>query len=167
MTVSNYAVEVSNAEPLEIFGFDALEVGILPVLRQFMMSYEDPEAQSWQNAYGIAAEKWGETFGLALAQALLKGIKYVRVQRQNGFCFHDPLCIEARRMVTSDEASLIAMLHHMRRDQTSEARIAVEELTLGLLDPDIIRSGLSFAHRFPAGKDPKLALGRPELTIVH
>lgn len=167
MTISNYAVGVSNGEPLELFGFDALEIGILPVLRQFMMSFEDPDAQSWQNAYLIAVEKWGETFGLALAHSLLKVIKYVRVQRRNGFCFHDPLCLKARRTVTSDEAALIAMLHHMRRDQTSEARIAVEELTQGLLDPDVIRSGLSFAHRFPAGKEPSLSPGRPELRIVQ
>jgi hypothetical protein len=167
MTVSNFAVEVTNAEPLEDFGFDALEAGLLPVFRHFMKSFENPEAQAWQSAYLVASEKWGETLGLGLAQSLLKVIKYLRLHRRNGVCFHDPLCLEARKMVTPDEAALISMLHHMRRDQTSDARIAVEELTLGTLDPDIIRSGLSFAHRFPAGDRPDQPSSRPALRIVH
>lgn len=167
MTVSDFALEVSSAEPLEVFGFDALEIGLLPVFRHFMMCFEDPSTQSWQNGYLIASEKWGETFGLALAQSLLKVIKYLRLQRKDGFCFHDPLCLQARTRVTRGEAAFLSMLHHMRRDQTPEARDAVEDLTLGGLDPDIIRSGLAFAHRFPAGKQVNPPAGRSELRLVH
>ncbi|MEO1109921.1 MAG: hypothetical protein AAFX90_18555 [Pseudomonadota bacterium] len=42
----------------------------------------------------------------------------------------------------------------MRRDITPLAREAVEDLTLGQLDPDVIRTGLTFANRFPAGNRP-------------
>jgi hypothetical protein len=57
------------------------------------------------------------------------------------------------------------MLHHMRRDHTAKARDAVEALTHGQMNPDLIRASLSFADRFPSGARQRLR-GTPALRVV-
>ncbi|WP_415918955.1 hypothetical protein [Tateyamaria sp. SN6-1] len=59
----------------------------------------------------------------------------------------------------------MTMLHHMRRDNTDKARDAVELLTHGRMDPDVIRTGLALAARFSAGA-PALSAKRPALRVV-
>ena len=86
--------------------------------------------------------------------------------RQGDFAFNDPLDLDTRDLLTADEAQFIAMLHHMRRDETGKARDAVDALTRGQMDPDLIRAGLSFADRFPSGARHRLR-GTPDLRVVQ
>ncbi|UWQ25244.1 hypothetical protein K3553_01915 [Leisingera aquaemixtae] len=150
--------EPSHEAALAAHGFDAFETGLLAVLRQFLLSHETPDSQAWQRAYMVAAERWGEAIGLPAAQALMKLLRAVLDCRDGRFTFIDPFDLELRGTVTPDEAALLQMLHHMRRDQTPGAREAVAEVTGGKMDPHVIRAGLAFAHRFSAGQ----AAARPE-----
>jgi hypothetical protein len=137
---------------IETLGFDEFELGLLAVLRHFSKSYEMPENQTWQHAYLIAAERWGERIGLSTAYALMKVLQAVCRCRPNGLNVQDPLCAFAKKHVTEDEIAFIGMLHHMRRDETPQARNFVQTLAYGRNDPAIIHAGLSFASRFSLGK---------------
>ena len=153
--------------PLSQCRFDAFEAGLLPVLRHFLTSFASPELQTWQFAYTTAAERWGDSLGLAAAQALLRVVRALLSARPGGLTFQDPLCLDARDSVTEDERLVLEMLHHMRRDDTPPARDTVEVLTDGRMDPDVIRAGLSFARRFPAGPaGHRTADSPPSLRVV-
>lgn len=150
--------------PLEDLGFDDFESGVLAVSRYFLLSYDDPQTHSWHTAFAVAIERWGPDIGLAVAYAVSKLIHVLCVARPD-FRFCDPFSAEARDRVTPDEARLMRMLHHMRRDQTPDARTAVEALTLGQMDPYVIRAGLSLAARFGCGAQVRQAR-RPDLRVV-
>ncbi|MFA3917872.1 hypothetical protein [Ruegeria hyattellae] len=135
-------------------GFDPFETGILSVTRHLLVSFRSPETQTWHIAYSIAAERWGDNIGFPAAHRLAKYLKAVLRSRTDSIDFNDPFCVESRDWVTQDEAALLYVLHFMRRDDTPAARDAVETLTLGRMDPDVIRTGLDFAQRFPSGATP-------------
>lgn len=156
-----------NQMPLSFCELDDFEEGLLPILRHFMMNLTKPEAQAWQHAFKIAAERWGETLGLSVAHALFKLVNYTFKARRHPFECIDPLSIDQRNFVTRDEQSFLQMLHHMRRDETPQARDAVANVTGCTMDPDVIRAGLSFADRFPAGRITRNSLGqKPNLRVV-
>ena len=132
--------------------FDDFELGLLAVLRHFSKSYESPEYQTWQHAYLIATERWGERIGLSAAYALMKVTQAVCRCRPRGLNVQDPLSTVAKKYATEDEIAFIGMLHHMRRDETPQARAFIKVLAFGRNDPAIIHAGLSFASRFSLGK---------------
>ncbi|APG46006.1 hypothetical protein [Phaeobacter porticola] len=145
-------VTLSNAISLAELRLDAFEAALLSPLRHFTICLRRPESQAWQLAYCTASERWGDTFGLAVANALFKVIRCLHDLRAETYQGLDALDLETRNLVTADEAAFLRMLHHMRRDETAPARDAVADLTGGWMDPHVIRAALSFAHRFPAGK---------------
>ncbi len=144
--------------PVASLGIDEFEQGLLPVLRHFLLAHADPRQQAWQSAYTIAAERWGETLGLAAAHMAMKLLRAVVECRDGQFACISPFDLENRACVTADEAALLRMLHHMRRDETPPARDAVVEVTQGQMDPHVIRAGLALAHRFAVGRPG----GRPQ-----
>ncbi len=132
-------------------GLDATEQGLLVVVRHFLTSFAKPETQAWIMAFGIASERWGQSDGARMAQGLLAVLQAALQARQGrSFQFSDPLCEGCRHKATADEAALLTMLHHMRRDHTGAARLALADLTLGQMDAGLIRAGLSLAALFPA-----------------
>ncbi|WP_293574725.1 hypothetical protein [Phaeobacter sp.] len=135
-------------------GLDDFEAAILPVFRHFMMSLQNPASQSWQFAYKTAAERWGDTYGLGLAQSLFAVADRLHRLRGASYKGNDPLDLESRDLLSEDEAAVILMLHFMRRDKTAAAREALAEATGGRMDPDLIRAGLQFSHRHPAAQHP-------------
>ncbi|WP_083100738.1 hypothetical protein [Pseudophaeobacter leonis] len=162
------ASQAADRIALSFCDLDEFEEGLLPVLRHFMMSLAEPERQSWQFAYKIAAERWGETLGLPVANALFKLIQFTSKARRVTFNAIDPLAIEDRGFVTRDERAFLRMLHHRGRDETGRARDAVADVSACTMDPDVIRAGLSFADRFPAGdRASKYSPGRPHLQLVR
>ena len=166
-TAQTLATDAADRISLSFCDLDEFEQGLLPVLRHFMMSLAEPERQAWQFAYKIAAERWGETLGLPVANALFKLVQFTTKARRTPFNAIDPLVIEDRRFVTRDERAFLRMLHHMRRDETARARDAVADVTGCTMDPDVIRAGLSFADRFPAGQNaPRYSPERPHLQLV-
>ncbi|MEM9581675.1 MAG: hypothetical protein AAGA08_01015 [Pseudomonadota bacterium] len=158
----------SDIRPLSDFEFDEFETGILAVARYFLIAMNAPETMAWQKAFIVSRERWGETIGFPAAFLLSKSITALFQLRKSGFQFQDPLCIEAREYVTDDEVVFLEMVHHMRRDNTPIARLAVEELTLGRMDPDIIRTALAFAARFSCGTQAQSdSQARPSLSVVQ
>lgn len=156
-----------NQMPLSFCGLDDFEEGLLPILRHFMMALTDPDCQAWQYAFRIATERWGETLGLAVAHALFRLVQHTFKARRQPFECIDPMTIDRRAFVTRDEQAFLQMLHHMRRDETPRAREAVANVTGCTMDPDVIRSGLSFADRFPAGLRERRKVGqKPNLRVV-
>ncbi|WP_152563294.1 hypothetical protein [Ruegeria halocynthiae] len=137
------------------FPFDTFENGLLVVARHHFDSLARPETQAWHLAYSIAAERWGDRVGLSAAHLLARFLRYVVQCRDVAFDHADPFCEYSRGQLTEDEATLMYVLHFMRRDDTAAARESVDALTRGRLDPDVIRSGLTFANRFPAGSTPQ------------
>ena len=139
------------AATVDGLGLDGAEVGMLAVLRHFLTSFAKPESQAWIMAFGIAGERWGSSDGARMAQAMLGVLQAVtRCRGEWPFQFSDPMCPGCRRKVTCDEAALLRMLHHMRRDQTGPARLALADLTGGRMEAEVIRAGLSLAALFPA-----------------
>lgn len=147
--------------------FDEFELGLLAVARHLVLSFSEPERQSWQVAFRIAEERWGETLGLAATHLTLKLVRAVLRTRSATFACHDPQDLEARAHMTGDEQSLLRMVHYMRRDQTAPARDALAVLTHGHMDPDVIRAGLGLAARFAKGATGVRAVApRPILRAV-
>ncbi|MCG7521550.1 hypothetical protein [Ruegeria sp. Ofav3-42] len=157
MSVTNLAEPQDCMQAIGSYPFDTFETGLLVVARHHLDALRCPETQAWHLAYSIAAERWGDSIGLPAAHLLARFVKYVMQCRNDGFDYNDPFCEHSRGLVTVDEATLLNALHFMRRDDTSAARDAVESLTKGRLDPDVIRSGLTFANRFPAGASSQIA----------
>ena len=122
---------------------------MLVVLRHFLTSFAKPETQAWIMAFGIAGERWGVSDGARMAQGLLAVVQAVAGSRHLPIRFSDPLCPRCRELVTPDEAAMLMMLHHMRRDDTAAARLALADLTDGRMDVAVIRAALSLAGRFP------------------
>lgn len=152
---------------IEALDFDEFELGLLPLMRHFLASFETPALQSWGLAYAIAVERWGETIGLTVAHRLQKVIRAVLEARNHSVSFHDPLTPASREFATRDEVSLLLMLRHMRRDETAEARDAVYEISSGKMDPRVIRAGLAFASRFSCGvRSQNAPSAQPVLRVV-
>lgn len=137
---------------LRAMPYDDFELGLLAVLRHFSKSYEAPEQQAWQHAYMIAVERWGERIGLTTAYSLMKVVQAVCRCRPTGLNVRDPLGPDVKSYASSDEIAFINMIHHMRRDETPQARASIQSLAFGRNDPAIIHAGLSFANRFSLGK---------------
>lgn len=146
----NVLPNTSGVIAVEQLGFDPFEAGVLAITRHFMTSFDAPHLQAWQTGFAVAVERWGQDIGLNAAYAVLKLVQALRRARYD-FEYNDPLCTNARVWVTADEARLMRMLHHMRRDQTNDARDALDKLTKGRMDPHVIRAGLALAARFGAG----------------
>lgn len=129
---------------------DPFERDVLPVLRHFLATHRHPATQSWEHGFAIAVNRWGEPRGLALAYDLSHLARAAHAATQGRLRAGDPLCLDARARLTEDEIYLLHMLHHMRRDATPAARLALSALTRGRMDRELIRAGLSFAARYPA-----------------
>lgn len=152
----------ADAVPLETLGLDHFEIGLLAVTRHFMTAFARPESQAWQNAYAIAAERWGQARGPQIAHGLLAVIQALRQARAEDFHYANPLCISCREQATPEEAAFCLMLHAMRRDRADLARAPVLEVTGGRMDPMLIQIALSFAARFPASEERTIARPRPD-----
>ncbi|SDW97028.1 hypothetical protein SAMN05444358_10274 [Ruegeria halocynthiae] len=144
-----------STQTIDSFAFDSFEKGILIVARHHLDALRCPESQAWHLAYSIAAERWGDRIGFPAAHLLARFLKHVSLCRDGVLGHIDPFCEHSRDLIALDEVELLYVVHFMRRDNTSAARNAVEDLTRGRMDPDVIRSGLTFANRFPAGAEPQ------------
>eukprot|EP00919_Chromeraceae_sp_WS-2016_P041901 GHVR01099748.1.p1 GENE.GHVR01099748.1~~GHVR01099748.1.p1 ORF type:complete len:140 (-),score=22.00 GHVR01099748.1:88-507(-) len=106
--LATQATQATDRISLSFCDLDEFEEGLLSVLRHFMMSLAEPEGQTWQFAYKIAAERWGETLGLPVANALFKLVQFTTKARRTPFNAMDPLVIEDRGFVTRDERAFFA-----------------------------------------------------------
>lgn len=167
MSVANLADPQGRLQAIDSFPFDAFETGLLSVARYLFDALRCPETQAWHQAYSIASERWGDSIGLPAAHLLARFLRCVVHARDSGFDHLDPFCEHSRGYVSSDEVDLLYVIHFMRRDDTSMAREAVDVLTEGKLDPDVIRAGLTFANRFPAGTAQNERASGVKLRVIQ
>lgn len=153
---------------VETCGYDAFELGLLPVMRHMLTSFVTPESHAWFRAQTIAVERWGENIGLSVCFRLQSVVRMLIEARGPTVLFIDPLDVDQREFISEDEETLLWTLHYMRRDCTAKARNAVEKLTHGQMDPHLIREGLKFAARFPAtGMGVGTPQTGPKLSVVQ
>ncbi|MEL7213143.1 MAG: hypothetical protein AAGK92_10805 [Pseudomonadota bacterium] len=151
------------ALPLGDTRCDAFETQLLPIARLLVASLNLSDPTLWHRATREAVDIWGDAIGYPVAHALGRVVITVHECRASKLGFGLP---EGRGQVTDDERHFLRMLHHMRRDNANEARSAVEDLTQGLMAPDVIRAGLSFAHRFACGLERRRRTAPPVLSVV-
>lgn len=163
--------------PLDQCGFDADEQGLLAVFRHVMMTEQGRDADGWKLAQTMAIARWGEAQGLSLAYRVMRYVEAVLSQLPRAFDVTDPLAIEDKHMVTSDELGVLRIIHHMRRDETAPARAYIEMIAMGRMDVDLIRAGLALAQSCPplsgakgwgsgVAAKPNTAGKRPYLRVV-
>lgn len=161
------SVKTGELTKLSDLSFDEFECHALDVLRFFWEGFYLPESQSWRHGYSLAIDYWGETMGLAAAHRLQKLAEAIHRCCGSQFSYVKPFGEDLCDCVTHDEEAAIEMLHFMRREETTLARNAVDDLTRSHMDPDIIRTALAFAERFSCG--PKRGYGdqdRPKLRLI-
>lgn len=153
---------------LSVLSLDAMERDLIPILRHFLTAMTDPASQTWHLAYATASEKWGPSVGLAMAHALAEFVRAAQACRPDGYHHHDALDLQTRHRLTVDEAMLMLVIHYTRRDRTDQARVALENATLGRRDARMIRAALAFARRYGTGamRQPGEAANQPALTLV-
>ena len=99
---------------IDTLSLDEFEHGLLALSRHFVMGYEDGNRKSWNSAYIIAVERWGERIGLPVAFAVMKLIG-VLMRLRPDIEVLDPFIAENKTCVTGDEHALMLMVHYMRR----------------------------------------------------
>jgi len=144
---------------------DDFEIGLLPLFRHFTLALSGKNPKAWQLAYGLAAERWGAPIGLSVAHEIGQLVAALENTRGSLPNVQDPLCINARLLVTLDEEYFLLMVHHMRRDETADAREAVWALTEGHTLAGFIRQALGFSARYSL-VTPNVSRRGPALRIV-
>lgn len=125
-----------------IESLDPVEQSLLPVFRYFLLSFQDNDGQGWRLAFSVAAETWGEARGLAIAHRAQTFLSALLQNRAVPFQSADPLCLKERAEVTKDEADLLALLSHMRADETGAARNILRNLVGERCHSATVKTGL-------------------------
>ncbi|MEM9787173.1 MAG: hypothetical protein AAF801_11775 [Pseudomonadota bacterium] len=124
---------------------DAASKALLPVMRHFLNAYLHPETLGWRTGFATATGTWGEARGLAIANAVQTFLSAVLLNRPVPLRYNDPLDVDARKHLTTDEVELLALIAAMRADKTDHARTIIARLTGGSVKAAIVRTGLSLA----------------------
>lgn len=145
---------------------DAVNKALLPVMRHFLNAFLDPETLGWRAALAVAAGTWGEARGLAIAHAVQTFLSAVLNSRPVPLRYSDPLNLEDRQRLTSDEVDLLALIANMRAEKTQQSRIIITRLTGGEVKAVVVRTGLSLARMLdPTGEKPAVSK-RPVLRLA-
>ena len=129
---------------------DPVNHAILPIFRYFLNAFLSPQTQGWRLGFATAVGTWGDARGLAIANAAQNFIAAVLRGRPVPIKYHDPLNLDQRTHTTTDEKELLAIIKHMRNDDTAQARDAISRLTHGQVKANIVREGLVLASHFQA-----------------
>lgn len=82
---------------------------------------------------------------------------------QSPLHFNDPLDIDKRCALTSDERVVLTLLIYMRRDDAKSARDMISRLHQGQIDPIFVRHGLTLSAILDGTPS---RVRRPKLTVV-
>lgn len=142
---------------------DQMSKGLLPVLRYFHLSLHEPLSHGWRHGFEAAVGTWGQDRGLAIAQAAQKFVYDLMRCCQTPLHFNDPLDIDKRCALTSDERVVLTLLIYMRRDDVKNARDMISRLHQGQIDPVFVRHGLALSAILDGTPS---RVRRPKLTVV-
>jgi len=145
---------------------DAVNKALLPVMRHFLNAFLDPQTLGWRAALATASGTWGEARGLAIANAVQTFLSAVLNSRPVPLQYSNPLDLDKRTHLTTDEVDLLALISNMRANKTPQSRAIIARLTGGEIKSAVVRSGLTLAGLLdPSGDQPK-ATKRPRLHAV-
>jgi hypothetical protein len=130
-------------------GPDDAEAGILTVARHFCATFACPESQSWSHALTIAQERFADQGGTALGMAVFDMVQALRMSRQAGFHFSDPLCMNCRLRVTRDEQNLLGLVQALRRGRQSDVAAHAMILCEGNDTAPLIAAAVRLICRLP------------------
>jgi hypothetical protein len=142
---------------------DQMSKGLLPVLRYFHLSLHKPSSHGWRHGFETAVGTWGQDRGLAIAQATQKFVYDLMRCCQSPLHFNNPLDIDKRCELTSDERLVLTLLIYMRSDEVKHARDVIAKLHQGRIDPSFVRHGLALSAILD-GTPSRVT--RPKLTVV-
>jgi len=121
---------------------DPVSRALLPVLRYLLCSLQQSGHLGWQTAFKVSTEVWGEARGLAIAFRAQTFLSALLNSRSVPLVHANPFCPEDRLTLTEDECVLLALLCHMRDDETRSARDILAALTGGRVEAAVVRTGL-------------------------
>jgi antitoxin component of RelBE/YafQ-DinJ toxin-antitoxin module len=145
---------------------DLVNKALLPVVRHFLTAFLDPQSMGWRAALAAAAGTWGEARGLAIANAVQIFLSAVLNSRSAPLDYSDPLDIDARLQLTSDEVDLLALIAMMRAEKTKQARMIATRLTGGHVEAAVVRAGLSLAVMLDPSAQKPAHSKKPTLMAV-
>lgn len=144
---------------------DQLEKELLPVVRRLVRTLQTNDASGLSRTYDRAVHQWGDPIGLSIAHLLQRLLSELTKCRGAALeCFY-PRDRAELQYISQDEYNLLAMLHHMRRDETSCARCFAEELTHGNVGSKAVRTGWTFAKRYSPGAIPSARNTRKSVRL--
>jgi hypothetical protein len=146
---------------------DAVSKALLPVLRHFLDAFLRPDTQGWRCAFAVASGKRGEACGLSIAHDTQMFLETILRSRSVSLTYCDPLDIDEREHLTTDEVDVISLLAAMRADRTPQARAILVRLTGGKILPRIVERGLSLAARLDPDTSKSEPSKRPKLEVVR
>jgi hypothetical protein len=124
---------------------DPVNAALLPVIRHHLAALQGTDPLAWRIATRLASKRWGEARGLALAHRTQEFLSAVLACRPVPLAATDPLDLERRKTLTSDEATLLETVLAMRTDNTPRARTLITQLTAGRVTAAAVKTGLSLA----------------------
>lgn len=145
---------------------DPVSRNLLPILRHFVEALQTPSSAGWRVAYATAVEIWGEARGLAIAHRMQAFVAAVLQNRPVPLHCNPPPDIDARDTLTEDETLMIALLRHMRADQTASARMTVQALAAGRTPSAVVRAGLVLRDILDGPQQAPRAPIRARLSLV-
>ncbi|MFP7675192.1 hypothetical protein ACG74X_17730 [Marivita sp. S0852] len=125
---------------------DPVDRALLPILRHAVYAFTCPERCAWRSAYMIAAERWGEPRGLALAHATIDLVSAV-LSKDITLEIQDPLDVQQRSEVTEQEHQILLMVRFMRQQDKANARNVMMQLCDGHIYAAVVRAALALASR--------------------
>ena len=143
---------------------DQTSKGLLPVLRYFHLALHEPSSHGWRHAFETAVGTWGQDRGLAIAQATQKFVYDLMRCCQSPLHFNDPLDIDERDALTSDEQAVLTLLIYMRGDDVENARDMIAKLHQRRIDPGFVRHGLALSAMLDG---TPARVSRPKLKVVN
>ncbi|MDE0970327.1 MAG: hypothetical protein OSA51_13165 [Octadecabacter sp.] len=151
----------------QIIQLDAVSKALLPVVRHFLDAFLRSDTQGWRYAFAAASGKWGEARGLSIAYDTQMFLETILRSRPVPLTYYDPLDIDLREHLTTDEVDVLSLLAAMRADKTSQAREILVRLTGGQIPPRIVEQGLSLAARLDPDTHKTRPPKRPQLKVVR
>ena len=138
-----------NHRPLSDLAPDEAEAGVLTIIRHFCATFANPAGQSWAHALTIAQERFADQGGSAFGMAVFDMAQALRMSRQAGFHFSDPLCLNCRLQVTRDEQNLLGLIQALRRGRPSDVAAHALILCEGNDTGPLIQATLRLLGRLP------------------
>lgn len=127
---------------------DTFERQLVPVLRRLVRTYQKKDTLAFFRTYDRAVQLWGEPIGLSIVHLLQKLIlEFTKCRGEPLECFF-PSDRTQLDVVSRDEYNLIAMLHHMRRNEIKSACQFADDLANGSASSKALQQSLNFSKRF-------------------